>query len=97
MSVTTKSDLLTNLAASCVIIFSLTGSVAFIMAVFYMGQMQQPSHKVLLPANSELIRPMPAIPMLGAPIHSETEPGSQEEFKQSKIMASYQAMHSIYN
>lgn len=96
MSVTTRSDWLTNVAASCVILFSLTGSAAFIMAVFYMGQFQS-NHKVLLPAKHEVLKPIPAIPLLSDPIRSERESGIREDFERSKIMASYQAMHSIYN
>ena len=92
----TRSEWLTNVAASCVILFSLTGSAAFIMALMYMGQMR-PTHKVLLPTSSEALRPIPAIPLLSDPIRSEREPSVHEEFERSRIMASYQAMHSIYN
>ena len=96
MNATARSDWLTNLAASCVIIFSLTGSAAFIMALFYMSQAQA-SHKVLLPAHHPISRPVPTIPLLSDPIRSESEFDGHEEFERSRIMASYQAMHSIYN
>ena len=107
MRVTTSTDWLTNIAASCLILFSLTGSAVFIGALMQMSQHKAPAHKVLLPAQYEQIQPMPARPLLSDPVRSEPmpgaympgthAPGATEEFERSRIMASYQAMHSIYN
>lgn len=102
MRVTTSTDWLTNIAASCLILFSLTGSAVFIGALMQMSQAKPPSHKVLLPAQYEQIQPMSVEPLLNDPARSERmpgvyAPGANEEFERSRIMASYQAMHSIYN
>lgn len=107
MRVNTSTDWLTNIAASCLILFSLTGSAVFIGALMQMSHGKAPSHKVLLPAQYEQMQPMPAEPLLSDPVRSERlpgaygpgtyAPGANEEFERSRIMASYQAMHSIYN
>ena len=107
MRVTTSIDWLTNIAASCLILFSLTGSAVFIAALMQMSHHKGPSHKVLLPTQYESMPLMPAKPLLSDPVHSEPmpgvygpgsyAPGANEEFERSHIMASYQAMHSIYN
>ena len=67
MYATTKNDWLTNLAAVCVIIFSLTGSAMFVTALL---RMYQPvaQHTVLLPAPSEGISAEPLLPMQVEPL-----------------------------
>lgn len=102
MRVITSTDWLTNIAASCLILFSLTGSAVFVSALMQMSQGKPQSHKVLLPAQYEQIPPIPAKPLLSDPGRSERMPGvylpgGNEAFERARIMASYQAMHSIYN
>jgi len=67
MYATTKNDWLTNLAAVCVIIFSLTGSAMFVTALLRMYQPTE-QHTVLLPAPSEGITAEPLLPMQVEPL-----------------------------
>ena len=106
MNTTTSNHWLTNTAAVCVIIFSLSGSAMFIAALMYM-QKPAVSSKVLLPAPQEILKSEPMVPMLGNPglvnpmlddnLPSQRMPEVHEKFDRAKIMASYKAMHSIYN
>lgn len=75
MYATTRNDWLTNLAAVCVIIFSLTGSAMFVTALL---RMYQPAaqHTVLLPAPSGGIAAEPMLPMQVEPLlPDEADPG----------------------
>lgn len=106
MNTTTSNNWLTNTAAVCVIIFSLSGSAMFIAALIYM-QKPAVASKVLLPAPQEIIKSEPMVPMLGNPglgnpmlgdtMRPQRMPDVHEKFDRAKIMASYKAMHSIYN
>lgn len=111
MNTTTSNHWLTNTAAVCVIIFSLSGSAMFIAALIYM-QKPAVASKVLLPAPQEIIKSEPMVPMLGYPglgnpmlgdpmlgdtMRPQRMPDVNEKFDRAKIMASYKAMHSIYN
>jgi hypothetical protein len=111
MNTTTSNIWLANTAAVCVIIFSISGSAMFIAALAYM-QKPAVASKILLPAPQELIQSEPMLPMLGNPMSASPMPGAQlldnsvrpqrmpdvhEKFDRANIMASYKAMHSIYN
>jgi hypothetical protein len=102
MDTTTNNHWLTNVAAVCVIIFSLTGSAMFIAALIHM-QKPTAASKILMPTQQEIIRsePLvntkPIVPMLGDTLRPQRMPEIHENFDRAKIMASYKAMHSIYN
>lgn len=67
MYATTRNDWLTNLAAVCVIIFSLTGSAMFVTALL---RFYQPAaeHTVLLPAQPGGMAAEPLLPMQVDPL-----------------------------
>jgi hypothetical protein len=106
MNTTTSNQWLTNTAAVCVIIFSLSGSAMFIAALMYM-QKPMATPKALLPMPQSIIESEPLIPMLGNPmlgnpmlgdtLRPQRMPEAHEKFDRTSIMASYKAMHSIYN
>jgi hypothetical protein len=111
MNTTTSNQWLTNTAAVCVIIFSLSGSAMFIAALIYM-QKPAVASKVLLPTPQAIIKSEPILPMLGDPmlanpmlddpmvdntLRPQRMPDVHEKFDRANIMASYKAMHSIYN
>ncbi|HWT28718.1 MAG TPA: hypothetical protein VN084_04345 [Methylophilaceae bacterium] len=92
MYATTKNHWLTNLAAICVIIFSLTGSALFVTALLHPYQPALPG-KVLLPAPPEGISAEPLLPMQVDPMASDpllsdpisADPEEAEPMRPSRI------------